>query len=78
MRLPPRQSSKVGKGAVKRLGQLGVGGNFVWCLIIVVIFMRLEGAFRLGGDFRVIIWGTSHKEMGPFLFLRGGGAGGGS
>ena len=57
---------------MKRLGELGAAGNFVWCLIIVVIFMGLEGAFRLGGDFRVIIWGTSCKEMGPFLFLGGG------
>ena len=21
-----------------------------------------------GGDFKVIIWGASHKEMGPFLW----------
>ena len=27
-------------------GELGVGGNFVWCLIIVVIFIGLGGAYK--------------------------------
>ena len=53
-----------------RLGELAVGGNFVWCLIIVVIFMGLGIAYRLRGDFKVIIWGASHKGMGPFLWGR--------
>ena len=51
-----------------RLGELAVGGNFVCCLIIVVIFMGLGIAYRLRGDFKVIIWGASHKGMGPFLW----------
>ena len=31
------------------LERLGVGGNFLWCLVIIVIFTELEGAKRLGG-----------------------------
>ena len=27
---------------------LGVGGNYVWCLVIVVIFMGTGGAKRWG------------------------------
>ena len=53
------------------MGDLAVGGNFVFCLIIVVIFMGLGRANRLGGGhFEVVKWGergTSHKWMGPFL-----------
>ena len=41
------------------LGRLGVGGNYLWCLVIVVTFMEHGGAKRLGGwgGFKVIIWG---------------------
>ena len=44
-----------------------VGENFVFCLTIVVIFIGLGRAYRLGG-FEVIKWGASNKEMGPFLW----------
>ena len=37
------------------------------CLVIVVIFMGLRRAYRLVGDFKVMIWETSHKGIGPFL-----------
>ena len=42
-------------------GTLGVEGNYLWCLVIVVIFMWLRGAkrFRGGGGFKIIIWGTA-------------------
>ena len=40
------------------------------CLIVVVIFMGLGGANRLGGDFNFIIWGANYERMGPF-FLGG-------
>ena len=49
-------------------GELAVGGNFVRCLIIVVIFLGLGGAYRLAGDFKLIIWSASHEGMGPFLW----------
>ena len=42
-------------------------GNFVYFLIIVVIFMGLGGTYRFGEDFKVIIWGASHKGLGPFF-----------
>ena len=29
--------------------------------------MRLGRTYRLGGDFKVIIWEASHKGMGPIL-----------
>ena len=49
--------------------KLAVGqGNFVCCLIIVVIFLGLGRTYRLGGDFKVVIRVVSHKEMGPFLW----------
>ena len=51
-----------------RFGELAVGGNFVCCLIIDVIVMGLGRAYRLRGDFKVIIWGASHKVMVPFLW----------
>ena len=41
---------------------LGVGGNYIRSVVIVVISMRLGGAKRCGGDLKVII-------------LRGGGGG---
>ena len=47
---------------------LVVGGNYVWCLVIVVICMGCGGVKRQG-SFKVIIWGgnSSHKE-GQFLW----------
>ena len=49
--------------------KLAVGqGNFVCCLIIVVIFLGLGRTYRLGGDFKVVIRVISHKGMGPFLW----------
>ena len=48
-----------------------VGGNFVFFLIIVVIFIGLGRAYRFrggGGDFEVMKWGASHKGMEPFLW----------
>ena len=51
---------------------LAVGGNYVCCLAIVVIFVGFEGAKGSGGEsFKVIIWGgnESHKE-GQFLWER--------
>ena len=50
-----------------------VGGNYVGCLVIVVIFMGIEGAKGSSGEsFKVIIWGgnASHKE-GKFLWEGG-------
>ena len=29
--------------------------------------MGLGRAYRLGGDFKVIVWEASHEVMGPFL-----------
>ena len=48
-------------------GELPEGGNLVCCLIIVVIFMRFGGTYRVGGDFKVIIWGASHKGLWSFF-----------
>ena len=48
---------------------LVVGGNYVCCFAIVVIYVRFEGAKESGGEsFKVVIWGgnASHKE-GQFL-----------
>ena len=54
---------------------LVVGGNYIWCLVIVVIFVGSAGAKRWrggGGLFKVIIWGgnASHKDR-QFLWGRG-------
>ena len=32
-------------------GDIAGGRNFVFCLILVVIFIRLRRAYRLGGEF---------------------------
>ena len=53
------------------------GRNFVFCLIIVAIFIRLERAYRLrewwggggggvGVDFEVIKWGQAMKGRDHF------------
>ena len=52
---------------------LVVGENFVWCLVVIVIFMGFEGAKRSGEEnFKVMIWrgNASHKE-GKNLWERG-------
>ena len=51
-------------------GGLGVGGNYLWHLVIVVIFMKLRGAKSLRGrrGFKVIIsdkGGTSFVGVDP-------------
>ena len=50
---------------------LMVGGNYVWCLVIVAIFMRFgqAGAKRCGGRFNVINWGDNayHKRETYFI-----------
>ena len=53
-------------------GKLGVGGNYLWCLVIV-IYMGLGRAKRLGGrgGFKVIIWGRARHKGGD-QFLGGG------
>ena len=48
--------------------ELAEGGNFVCCLIIVVIFMELGGTYRLGEDFKLIIWGPNHKGLVGNIF----------
>ena len=49
------------------LGGVGIRGNYVWCLVIVVIFMGLGGAKRWGGGrgFKIIIWRLS-SDGGEF------------
>lgn len=50
------------------LGKLGVGGNYLWC-IVLVIFMEFARAKRLGGrrGFKNIIWGrVSYKGGDQF------------
>ena len=42
----------------------------MYCLVIVAIFMGLEGTYRFGEDFKFIIWEASHKGLG--LFFIGG------
>ena len=39
----------------------------MYCLVIVTKFMGLEGTYRFGEDFKVIIWEASHKGLGPFF-----------
>ena len=48
------------------MGELAVRRNFVCCLIILVIFMGLGRAYRLGGGFKVIIWGQATKGWDHF------------
>ena len=37
------------------LGRLNVGGNYVWCHVIVVLSLELEGARRWVRDFKIIV-----------------------
>ena len=47
------------------LGDLAVGGSFVFCLIIAVIFIGLVRAYSLWrGDFEVIKWGEGQATKG--------------
>ena len=48
------------------MGEPAEGWNFVYCLIIFVIFMGLGGTYKLGEDFKVM-WGARHKGLGPFF-----------
>ena len=41
--------------AMGQVNRLGIGGNYVCCLVIVVMFMGLGGAKRLEGHF---LWGS--------------------
>ena len=50
------------------MGDLAVGGNSVCRLIIFVIFIGLGRAYRLGGDFEIIIWGGAKKGWGYFYW----------
>ena len=52
------------------LERMGVGGNCLWWLAIVVVFMELrrpKGLEGLGG-FKVIIWGTASHRGGKTNF----------
>ena len=53
----------------------GIEGNYVWCLVIVVIFMGLGGANRWGDVLTSSFGKVRHKRVGQFLL---GGGGGGS
>ena len=37
----------------------GIEGNYVWCLVVIVIFMELGGANRWGRCFKIVT--ASHK-----------------
>ena len=65
-------SEKPGKEAC--LERLGVGGNNVWCHIIIVRYLGPGGAYRcVGGDFKVIIQrGWGNPQMVGLTFLLGG------
>ena len=57
-------------GAQICLGELAVGGNFAYCLIIVVIFMGgLEKHIDWGNILETSL-GASHEGMEPFLWRR--------
>ena len=54
---------------------LVVTGNYVWCLVIFVIFMGFGGA-EVGGCYVVIIWGWQCKlQEGGCNFNGEGGVG---
>ena len=44
------------------MGNPALGGKFVFCIIIVVIFIGRERAYRLGGNFEVIKWGGGKPQ----------------
>ena len=46
-------------------------GNYLWCLVIVTVFMGLRGAKSWGGEgggFKVIKWGQSTKREDQLLW----------
>ena len=43
------------------LKEIGVGGNYVRCLVIVVISLGLGGPKTLGGGFRSSLWEEQGK-----------------
>ena len=48
--------------------ELGVGGNYVRSLVIVIKFLGLEGAKRWeGGGFKFKIWGVKSQRGEPVL-----------
>ena len=53
---------------------LVVGSNYVWCLVIVVIFIGFgqAGAKRCGGCLKVINWGWQFKSQKGDSFPRKG------
>ena len=54
--------------------RLVLGKNYVWCLVIVVIFMRFgqAGAKRCGGCLKVINWRWRCKSQKGESFHRDG------
>ena len=53
---------------------LVVRGNYVWCLLLVIILWDLEDQKGVVGCFRVIIWGgtANRKEAGLFIWEKTG------
>ena len=62
------------KGKKVWLVGLKLRGDYVWCLVIVVIFMGYRGAKRWIGDVLKSSFGVTrdHKEGGQFFWRRGG------
>ena len=56
----------------KLAAEPALGGNFVCCLIIVVIFIGLGKVYGLGGDMKFFYGGrgggASHKGIGQFFY----------
>ena len=55
----------------KLAAEPALGGNFVCCLIIVVIFIGLGKVYGLGGDMNFFYGGrggASHKGIGQFFY----------
>ena len=55
------------------MGDLAVEGNFVFCLIIVDIFIGLGRAYRLGGEYFEVIKrgeGGDKPQMDGTIFMR--------
>ena len=47
---------------------MGIGGDYVWCLVVVVIFMGLEEAKRAREVLKSSYGGTSYKGGTKFLW----------
>ena len=54
---------------MKTLSKLGVVGTYVWCLVIVVIFMGLGEAQRWGGGRLKPGWGGRQAAKGRPGFM---------